>query len=129
MKEDKPMNVKVSLVLVSLCLINFPSPRAHACTTAGTDMSGGGWETSAAADPCSSVIGPTTLQGHINTSPAQVVPSGRRSYAASQPNFANHNRLLPVLLLSLLPLWFGLNRREPEFSRGVGTRAMVEAGL
>jgi hypothetical protein len=46
------MKVKGCVVFAWLILGIF-NQRAVACVTADTDLSGGGWETSAATDPCS----------------------------------------------------------------------------
>jgi len=49
------MKIRVRCAVACLFLISFASSHAVACVTADTDLSGGGWETSAAADPCGSV--------------------------------------------------------------------------
>jgi hypothetical protein len=48
------MKIRVRSAIACLFLISFASCHAVGCVTADTDLSGGGWETSAAADPCSS---------------------------------------------------------------------------
>jgi hypothetical protein len=57
------MKIRVRFAVTCLFLISFASYHAVACVTADTDLSGGGWETSAAADPCSGgQTGHTPLQ-------------------------------------------------------------------
>jgi len=46
------MKVRVRCAVACLVLITFTNCHALACVTADTDLGGGGWETSAAADPC-----------------------------------------------------------------------------
>ena len=54
-RREEQMKIRVRSAVACLVLISFASCHAVACVTAETDLSGGGWETSAAADPCSSV--------------------------------------------------------------------------
>lgn len=49
------MKIRIRFAVACLFLISFASCHAVACVTADTDLSDGGFETSAAADPCSVV--------------------------------------------------------------------------
>jgi hypothetical protein len=121
------MNVKVRVVLVSLALLSFSIVPAHACVTS-SDMSGGGWETSAAVDPCTG-IRPATLQGQANASPTYVafIHSGRPHALVSLESSKHHRKSL--FFVPFLALYRELNRTRAGFSGASEIQAMLEARL
>lgn len=123
------MNVRVRIVLACLVVISFSIVPAHACVTA-KDLSGGSWETSDATDPCSGFIGPTPMQGQINTAPTYVaaVQTGP-SQTLALPELRDHRRISPLLLVPFLALCFGLSQTESKVSAVSEIRTMLGAGL
>jgi len=99
------MNVKVRLVLVSLALLTFSTLPTHACVTTN-DLSGGGWETSDASDPCMSVL---PFHAMANTSPQYVgaIQTGR-PHSFDLGHLPKQNGMSSLLFLPLLALCFGV---------------------
>lgn len=120
------MNVKVRFVLVSLALITFSTLPTHACVTTN-DLSGGGWETSDASDPCASVL---PFHAMANTSLKYVSAIQTvRPHSFALGHLPKQNGMSPFLFLPLLALCFGLNRKDPEISVNGEIWGMREAGL
>lgn len=122
------MNVKVNVVLACLVLISFSTVPTHACVTS-SDLSGGGWETSDATDPCSGFIGPTPLQGQVNATPIYLaaLQTGRVQTPAL-PELRNDGRISRLLFIRFLTLSVGLSP-APEVFAVSEIRAMLGAGL
>jgi hypothetical protein len=122
------MNVKVRVVLLLLAVVSFSILPAHACVTSA-DLSGGGWETSAATDPCAGGVRPTILQGQVNASPTYASSIQRgRSHLLVSLEISKHHQM-SLLVVPFLALCLGLSRKGSEFSRPGEIQAMLEAQL
>jgi len=116
------MKIRVRCAVACLFLISFASCHAVACVTADTDLGGGGYETSAAADPCS--VGVQTGHGPLQAADPNVVPA--REYLSTWAGWASFSggRILGTLVLLL-----AANRVEitniHQYAPGIGSTVSV----
>jgi hypothetical protein len=95
------MKIRVRFAVTCLFLISFASCHAVACVTADTDLSGGGWETSAAADPCSGgQTGHTPLQSSRQAAGSNVASAlGYSPTAGGWVSYSGRGILATLVLL------------------------------
>jgi len=96
---EENMTSRARSAVVCLFLISFGTYQAAACVTQGTDLSSGGFETSAATDPCSGQFGHGPLLSSAGVPYKNSVPVRRVSWIWKEWASNSCQGIVSILLL------------------------------